>query len=89
LNASFGTAISQRHNSIFQAKINDYGTPQGNTVQILAQWWHPLTFKVALDMMHWAKCSEFHRLIVMAIKMAHNGDTFVHSRRLFLLTNCS
>ena len=38
LNASFKTAISQRHNLIFYTKINDHGLRQGNTGQILAQW---------------------------------------------------
>ncbi len=32
LNASFETAISQRHISIFWAKIDDHGGRRGNTV---------------------------------------------------------
>ena len=32
LNASFKTAISQRHNSIFYAKIDDHGIRRGHRV---------------------------------------------------------
>jgi hypothetical protein len=45
--------------------------------------------RVALDMLRWAMRSALHRRIVMAIKMAHDGGTFVRCRRLFCLTNCS
>jgi hypothetical protein len=72
LNASFGTAISQRHNSIFYAKIDKHGICRGNTGQILAQWRRPVASKVALDMLHWALHPELHRRIVMAIEMAHD-----------------
>jgi hypothetical protein len=89
LNACFGTAISQCHNSIFYAKINDHGIRWGNTGQLLAQWQRLVASKVALDILHWAMCPELHRCIVMAIKKAHNGGTFVCRRRLFYLTNCS
>jgi hypothetical protein len=57
--------------------------------QILAQWWHPVASKVALDMLHWAMHSELHRRIVMAIEMAQDRGTFVRHRHLFYLTNCS
>jgi hypothetical protein len=38
--------------------------------------------KVALDMLH----SELHQRIVMAIKMAYDGGTFVRCCRHFCLT---
>jgi hypothetical protein len=84
LNASFGTAISQCHNLIFFAKIDDHGACRGDMGQILAQWWYPVASKVALDMLQWAMRPELHRHIVMAIKMAHDRDTFVCCRHLFL-----
>jgi hypothetical protein len=83
LNASFGTAISQRHNLIFYAKINDHGIRWGNTGQILAKLWRPVASKVAPDMLHWEMHPDLHRRIIMAIKMAHNGGTLVRCRRLF------
>jgi hypothetical protein len=68
LNASFRTAISQRHNSIFYSKINDHGIRRGNTGQILARWRHSVASKEALYMLHWEKCLATHRRIVMTIK---------------------
>jgi hypothetical protein len=57
-------------------------------VQILAQWQRPVASK-ALDMLHWTMRSELHQRIVMAMKMAHDGGTFVCHHRHFCLTNCS
>jgi hypothetical protein len=54
LNASFGTAISQCHNTIFYAKIDDRGIRQENTGQIFAQWQFQVASKVALYMLHQA-----------------------------------
>ena len=45
--------------------------------------------KVALDMIWQAMPLASHRLIRMAIEMAHNGGTCVRRRRLFCLTNRS
>jgi hypothetical protein len=84
LKASFGTAILQCHNSIFEAKTDDHGVRRGDTGQILAQWQHPVASKVALDMLHWAMHQELHRCIIMAIKMAHDRGTLVHCYRLFV-----
>jgi hypothetical protein len=89
LNASFKTAFSQRHNSIFWAKIDDHGVRRGNTGQILARWRRPVASRVALDLPYWVMGSAPYRLIRMAIEMAHNGGTFVRRRRLFRLTNRS
>ncbi len=41
LNTSFGTAISQCHNSIFWAEINHHGSLRGDTGRILARWQRP------------------------------------------------
>ncbi len=54
LNASFKTAVSQRHNLIFWAKIDDHDVHGGNTGQILAQWWRLMASRVALDLPSWA-----------------------------------
>jgi hypothetical protein len=73
LNASFKTAVSQRHNSIFLAKIDDHDVHRGNTEQILAQWWHLMASRVALDLLSWAMHSALYRLIHMAIEMARKA----------------
>jgi hypothetical protein len=89
LNASFKTAVSQRHNSIFWAKIDDHGVRRGDTGWILARWRRPVASRVALDLPYWEMRSAPYRLIRMAIEMAHDGGTFVRRRRLFCLTNRS
>jgi hypothetical protein len=75
LNTSFGTAISQRHNSFFYSKINDHAC-WGNTGQILAGWRRPVASKVALDLPYWTMCSALYRLIRMDIEMAREGGAF-------------
>jgi hypothetical protein len=50
LNASFKTAVSQRHNSIFYAEIDDHDDRRGDTGQILAQWRRMMASMVALDL---------------------------------------
>ncbi len=76
LNASFKTAVSQHHNSIFWAKIDDHDVCRGNTGQILAQWWHLMASRVALDLSSWAMRSMLYRLIRMAVEMACNAGPF-------------
>jgi hypothetical protein len=46
------------------------GGHRGNMEQVVAQWWHPVAFQVALDMLHWAIQAALHPCIHMAIKMA-------------------
>ncbi len=89
LNASFKTAVSQRHNSIFWAKIVYHDIRRGNTGQILAQWRRLMASRVALDLLLWAMCSALYRLIRMAIKMASEVGAFVCCRHFFRLTNHS
>ena len=78
LNDSFENrkAISQRHNSIFYAEIDDYGVRWGDTGLILAQWRRQVAFRVALDLQYWAMRSAPYRLIHMAIKMASKSAAF-------------
>jgi len=64
------SAISQRHNSIFYAKINDHGIHRGNTGRILARWRLPVASWVALDLQYWVMRSAPYHLIHMAIEMA-------------------
>jgi hypothetical protein len=56
LNASFKTAVSQRHNSIFYAKIDDHDIRSGDTGQILAKWQRMMASRVALDLPSWVMC---------------------------------
>jgi hypothetical protein len=68
--------ISECHNSIFYAKMDDHGIRQGDTGQILAQWRRPVASRVALDLPYWAMRSTPYRLILMAIKMAREAGPF-------------
>ncbi len=89
LNASFKTAASQRHNSIFYAEIDDHGVRRGNTRQILAQWQHMMASRVALDLLYWTMRLESYRLICMAIEMTSKGGAFVCHRQFCVLHNRS
>ena len=89
LNASFKTAVSQRHNSIFYVEIDDHDIRRGDTGQILAQWRRLMASRVALDLLLWAMRSALYRLIRMAIEMASKVGAFVRCCRFFLLTNHS
>jgi len=89
LNASFKTAVSQRHNSIFYAEIDDHDIRRGDTEQILAHWRRLMASRVALDLLLWAMRWALYRLIRMAIKMASKVGAFVRCRRFFRLTNHS
>ena len=89
LNASFKTAVSQRHNSIFYAEIDDHDVRRGDTGQILAHWRRLMASRVALDLLLWAMRSALYRLIRMAIEMASEVGAFVRCRRFFRLTNHS
>jgi hypothetical protein len=73
----------------FRPKIDDHDVRQGDKGQIIPRWRHPVASKVALNMLRQVMHSSLHRRIVMAVKMAHDGGTFVHCRRLFCLTNRS
>ncbi len=89
LNASFKTAVSQHHNSIFYAKIDDHDVRRGDMGQILAQWWFMLASRVALDLPSWVMCLALYRLIRIAIKMASKVGAFVCCHCFFCLTNHS
>ncbi len=89
LNVSSETAISQRHNLIFYAKMDDHGVHRDNTGRILAWLQHPVASKVALDLLYWVMRSASYRLIRMAIEMASIVGAFVCCRRFFHLTNHS
>ncbi len=89
LNASFKTAVSQRHNSFFYAEIDDHDVHRGDTGQILAQWRRLMASRVALDLLLWAMRLALYRLICMAIEMASKVGAFDHCRRFFCLTNHS
>jgi hypothetical protein len=84
-----GPARHLYHNSIFYTEIDDHGIRRGDTGRIIARWWRPVASRVALDMLRWAMRSAPHRRVVMAVKMAHDGGTFVRCRPFFRLTNRS
>ncbi len=69
LTASFKTAVSQHHNSIFGANIDDHGVCLGNMGQIIAQWRRLMASRIPLDLPYWAMCLVSYRLIHMAVKM--------------------
>ena len=79
LNASFKTAASQRHNSIFYAKIDDHGVRRGNTGQILDRSRRPVASRVALDLPYWVMRLALYHLIRMANEMATEVGAFVLS----------
>jgi len=89
LNASFKTAVSQRHNSIFYAEIDDHDVRRGDTEQILTHWWRLMASRVALDLLLGVMHSALYRLIRMTIEMASEVGAFVRCRRFFRLTNHS
>ncbi len=89
LNASFKTAVSQRHNSIFYAEIDDHDVRRGDTGKILTQWRHLMASRVALDLLLWAMHSTLYRLICKAIEMASKVGAFVRCCRFFCLTDHS
>jgi hypothetical protein len=68
--------FSQRHNSIFYAKIDDNGVRRGNTGRILARWRRLVASRVALDLPYWAMRSAPYHLICMAIEMAREVGAF-------------
>jgi hypothetical protein len=74
---------------MFYAKIDDHGVRWGDTGRILDQWRRSMALKVALDMLCQVMRSSPHQRIVMAVKMAHDGGTFVCCHRHFCLTNQS
>jgi hypothetical protein len=57
---------------LFAAKIINHGGRQGNTVQALAQWRHPVASRKALDVLHWAMCLASYHHIRMAIEITSN-----------------
>ena len=76
LNASFKTAVSQRHNSIFYAEIDDHNVHWGDTGQILAHWRRLMPSRVALDLLLWVMRSALYRLIRMAIEIVVDFSAF-------------
>ena len=61
------------------------GGRRGNTEQVVARWQSLVAFMKALDLLHRAMCSVFHRRTAMAIEMARDGGAFIRRRRLFRL----
>jgi hypothetical protein len=62
---------------VFAANINDLGGRQGNAVQALAQWLHPVASSKAWDVLHWAMRPALYHRIRMAIEITSNLPAFV------------
>ena len=50
-------------------EIDYHGIRWYITGQIVAQWRHPMAYRVALDLPYWMVCSASHRRIIMTIDM--------------------
>ncbi len=74
---------------MFAAKIDDLGGYQGNGVQALTQWQHPVASSKAWDVLHWAMHPALYRRIRMAIKIASNLPAFLVVLDLIVGHNCS
>jgi hypothetical protein len=61
---------------VFAAKIDDLCGCQGNVVQALAWWRHPVASSKAWDMLHWSMRPASYRWIRMAIEIASNLPAF-------------
>ena len=55
---------------------------QGNRVQVIAQWQHPVAPREALVMIHWAMCTALHRRIRMITEMARKPCVLFFYRQL-------
>ncbi len=53
----------------------------GNTEQVVAQWQRPVSYGVALDMLHWAMPSVLLRRTAVATETAGGRGEFVHHRQ--------
>jgi hypothetical protein len=61
------------------------GGRQGDTKQVVAQWWCPVASGVALDMLHQTIPHVLLQCLRMTIKMSSDGGAFVRHLRLFCL----
>jgi hypothetical protein len=48
---------------LFKTKIDDHGGCQGDMVQILARLWHLVALSVAMELLHQAMLTSFHRAL--------------------------
>ena len=56
--ASFGGAIFTDTTLVVCDETDDPGGRRGDTVQIVARWWHPVASNVAQDVLHRTMCQE-------------------------------
>jgi hypothetical protein len=55
---------------------NDLGGRQGNAMQALARWQHPVASSTASNVLHWAMHPALYRRIRMAIEIASGLPAF-------------
>ena len=67
----------------------DHGGRQGNTVQALTRWQHPVASSEALDVLHQVMCPVSYRCITMAVKIVVHLPAFFVSSILLLATTIS
>jgi len=68
-------------------KFVDHGGRQGDTVQALARWWHPVASIEALDVLYWVMRPASYRCIAMAIEITSDSPAFFAVADLLLPTN--
>jgi hypothetical protein len=73
---------------VFAANIDDLGGRQGNAVQALAQWRHPVASSKARDVLHWAMRPASYRRIRMVIEIASNFPAFFVVVDFLFAHNC-
>jgi hypothetical protein len=61
---------------VFASEIDDLGRRQGNAVQALAQWRHPVASSKDWNVLHWAMHPPLYCRIQMAIEIASNLPAF-------------
>jgi hypothetical protein len=54
----------------------DHGGRQGDTMQALNRWQHPVALSEALDVLHWAMRPASYQFISMAIEIAIESPAF-------------
>ncbi len=64
---------------IFTHALNDdHGGHRGNSVWVLAQWWHPVTLREAVDALHWAMWLMPYPSGGMIVEITGKFATFVY-----------
>jgi hypothetical protein len=76
---------------LYAAEIDDLSRRQGNAVQALARWRHPVASSKAWDwdVLHWVMRTALYCRIRMAIKITSNLPAFFVVVNFIVSHNCS